>query len=182
MRTARRHPGVIVAVLIGIVGLIGAGTALAGSPASFQSQPLVYGTPCTVTAKACVDLDSKQSWLLQDGKIINGPVPVATGGEGHETPIGHSLRVYRKEQLHTSSEYRLTNGEGAPMPWATFFEDGGIAFHEGRTDVPSGGCVRLSKDNAIAWFNHLQIGDQVQVVRATQIHAERGLAPPPPPK
>ncbi len=183
MRTARRRPGMIVAVLVGIVGLIGAGTALAGSPSAtdFQNQPLVPFTPCTVTAKACVDLDSKRSWLIQDGKIFRGPVPVATGGPGHETPVGHSLRVYRKEQLHTSSEYRLTNGEGAPMPWATFFEDGGIAFHEGRTDIPSGGCVRLSRDDAIAWFNHLQIGDQVQVVSNAQVMADRGMAPPPPP-
>ena len=178
MRTVRRRPGVIVAVLVGIVGLIGAGTALAGSPAAaaFQAQPLVPGTPCTVTAKACVDLDSKQSWLFKDGQIMTGPVPVAIGGEGHETPVGHSLRVYRKEQLHTSSEYRLTNGEGAPMPWATFFEDGGIAFHEGGTDTPSGGCVRLSRDNAIAWFNYLQIGDQVQVVSAKQVAADRAGA------
>lgn len=183
MRTARRRPGVVIAVLVGIIGVIGAGTAMAGSPgaAEFRTHPLVPYTPCTVTAKACVDLYTKRSWLLQDGKIVNGPVAAAIGGPGHETPIGHSLRVYRKEQLHTSSEYRQTNGEGAPMPWATFFEDGGIAFHEGRTDTPSGGCVRLAKDNAIAWFNHLQIGDQVQVVDSRTVHADRGLPPPPPP-
>ena len=170
------RPAVLVALVAAAVALIGTGTALAATPAAqkFQDQPLVPGTPCTVTARACVDLDSKQSWLLDGGKVVNGPVPVATGDAERPTPIGHSLRVYRKEQLHHSGEYTATNGEPAPMPWAVFFQDGGIAFHEGRTDTPSAGCVRLAKDHAVAWFNHLQMGDQVQVVSAAAVHAERG--------
>lgn len=173
-RTSAR-PAVLVALVAVAVALIGAGTALAATPAAqdFRSQPLVPGTPCTVTARACVDLDSQRSWLFDAGRIVNGPVPVATGGPGKETPVGHSLRVYRKEQLHHSGEYTATNGEPAPMPWSVFFQDGGIAFHEGRTDTPSAGCVRLAKNDAIAWFNHLQIGDQVQVVSAAAVHAER---------
>ncbi|MBC3190139.1 L,D-transpeptidase [Pseudonocardia sp. C8] len=169
------RPAVLVALVATAVALIGAGTALASTPAAqaFRDQPLVPGTPCTVTARACVDLDTKRSWLFHEGKIAHGPVPVATGGPGKETPIGHSLRVYRKEQLHHSGEYTATNGEPAPMPWSVFFQDGGIAFHEGRVDAPSAGCVRLTRDNAITWFNHLQIGDQVQVVSAKQVHADR---------
>jgi lipoprotein-anchoring transpeptidase ErfK/SrfK len=173
------RPAILVALLTAAIALIGVGTALASTPAAqaFRDQPLVPGTPCTVTARACVDLDSKQSWLFDAGKVVNGPVPVATGGPGKETPIGHSLRVYRKEELHRSGEYTATNGEPAPMPWSVFFQDGGIAFHEGRTDTPSAGCVRLTKDHAVAWFHHLQIGDQVQVVSGKQVHAERGAPP-----
>ena len=170
------RPAVLVALVTAALALIGVGTALAGTPAAqaFRDQPLVPGTPCTVTARACVDLDSQQSWLFQDGKVVNGPVPVAIGGPGKETPVGHSLRVYRKEELHHSGEYTATNGEPAPMPWAVFFQDYGIAFHEGRTDTPSAGCVRLTAENAKIWFNHLQIGDQVQVVSAQAVHAARG--------
>lgn len=173
--TRRPRPAVLVAVLVGLLAVAGAGTALAESPAAeaFRSQPLVPGTPCTVTAKACVDLDSKRSWLFKDGKIMRGPVPAATGGQGKVTPVGHSLRVYRKDKDHKSQEYRLPDGRPAPMPWAVFFEDGGIAFHEGNTQSPSGGCVRLAKADAMAWFNYLQIGDQVQVVSAKQVAADR---------
>lgn len=172
----RPRPAVIVAALVGVLAVVGAGTALAGgSPAAqaFREQPLVPGTPCTVTAKACVDLDSKRSWLFADGKIMRGPVPAATGGPGMLTPVGHSLRVYRKDADHKSGEFRDKQGRPAPMPLAVFFEDGGIAFHEGNTETPSGGCVRLAHPDAQAWFDYLQIGDQVQVVSAKQVAADR---------
>ncbi|MEJ8280456.1 L,D-transpeptidase [Pseudonocardia spirodelae] len=178
-RSSRRsRPAIVVALVTVAVALIGVGTALATTPAAqaFRDQPLVPGTPCTITASACVDLDTKRSWLFENGAVSHGPVPVATGGPGKETPVGHSLRVYRKEQLHQSGEYTMTNGEPAPMPWSVFFQDGGIAFHEGRTDTPSAGCVRLTRENAITWFNALEIGDQVQVVSAQQVHADRGGA------
>lgn len=62
------------------------------------------------------------------------------------------------------------------MPWAVFFADGGIAFHEGNTAAPSAGCIRMKAADAQAWFENLQIGDQVQVVRASEENAARGLA------
>ncbi|HEY2206535.1 MAG TPA: L,D-transpeptidase [Pseudonocardia sp.] len=160
----------------GVVGL----TALAGSflaiPAfaapsaaqAAQQAPLVAGTPCTTTAKACVDLDSQRAWLLKDGKFFRGPVKISSGGNGKETPIGHSLRVYRKEKDWKSKESRLPNGQPAPMPWSVFFEDGGIAFHSGSPNRSSAGCIHLNPADAQAWFNFLQVGDQVQVVRASQ--------------
>lgn len=92
---------------------------------------------------------------------------------GRETPVGHSLRVYRKERDHRSGEFRLANGEPAPMPWAVFFADGGIAFHAGDATSASAGCIRLAPAEAQAWFEFLQIGDQVQVVKASEEHAAR---------
>ena len=62
------------------------------------------------------------------------------------------------------------------MPWAVFFADGGIAFHAGDVNRPSSGCVRLPPAEAQAWFEFLQIGDQVQVVRASEEHAARTAA------
>lgn len=47
-----------------------------------RAQPLAAGTPCSITAKSCVDLDSQKAWLLQDGKVIRGPAPIASGGNG----------------------------------------------------------------------------------------------------
>ena len=173
------------AVVAGVVTM--AGTLLAGyavaetagpSPAALaaQRQPLVEGTPCTISARSCVDLESQRAWLLQDGKVVRGPVGISSGKVGQETPVGHSFRVYRKEKDHHTQEFRLADGSPAPMPWAVFFADGGIAFHEGNTGAPSAGCIRMKTADAQAWFESLQIGDQVQVVRASEETAARAAA------
>jgi L,D-transpeptidase-like protein len=164
-----------------------AGEAFATQPAdtpvaqAARAQPLVAGTPCSITAKACVDLDSQRAWLIQNGKVIRGPVKVASGGNGQQTPVGHSLRVYRKDKDHVSEESRLPNGQPAPMPWSVFFEDGGIAFHSGSPSRSSAGCIHLEPADAEAWFNYLQIGDQVQVVKASEELAARKRATSPTP-
>jgi lipoprotein-anchoring transpeptidase ErfK/SrfK len=163
------------------------GEAFATQPAdtpvaqAARAQPLVAGTPCSITAKACVDLDSQRAWLIQNGKVIRGPVKVASGGNGQQTPVGHSLRVYRKDKDHVSEESRLPNGQPAPMPWSVFFEDGGIAFHSGSPSRSSAGCIHLEPADAEAWFNYLQIGDQVQVVKASEELAARKRATSPTP-
>jgi lipoprotein-anchoring transpeptidase ErfK/SrfK len=136
--------------------------------------PLVKGTPCTTTAKACVDLDAQRAWLLDAGAVVRGPIRISSGGDGKETPVGHSLRVYRKEKDYKSQESRLPNGDPAPMPWAVFFEDGGIAFHGGDPRRASAGCIRMSPVEARKFFEFLQIGDQVQVVRGREERAARG--------
>jgi lipoprotein-anchoring transpeptidase ErfK/SrfK len=51
----------------------------------------------------------------------------------------------------------------APMPFSVFFADGGVAFHEGSLQTSSYGCVHLAHDDAVAFFNTLQVGDEVQV-------------------
>jgi len=97
-------------VLVTAGAVVVAGQAFAALPGeapvatATRAQPLVVGTPCSVSAKACVDLDSQRAWLIQNGKVIRGPVKVASGGNGEETPVGHSLRVYRKEKDHVSQE------------------------------------------------------------------------------
>jgi hypothetical protein len=148
------------------------------SPAALaaQRQPLVPGTPCTISARACVDLESQRAWLIQDGKVVRGPVKISSGGPGKETPVGHSFRVYLKDKDHKTQEFKLPNGQPAPMPWAVFFADGGIAFHEGNTATPSAGCIRMSTADAQAWFENLQVGDQVQVVRAAEENAARSAS------
>ena len=171
-----------VAVVVGIVGTFGglaAERALADtgdpSPAALtaRSEPLVSGTPCSISARSCVDLDSQQSWLIADGKVVRGPVQISSGGVGKETPVGHSFRVYRKEPDHRSREFKLPNGQPAPMPWSVFFADGGIAFHSGNPAQASSGCIHVPPADAKAWFDHLQVGDQVQVVKAAEEKAAR---------
>jgi len=148
-------------------------TGESAATAAVRSQALVPGTPCSVTAKACVDLDSQRAWLIQDGKVTRGPVNVASGGKTTPTPVGHDLHVYLKDIDHVSGE-SFTNGVGDPMPYSVFFEDGGIAFHEGNPEAASSGCIHLAADDAKAWYGYLQIGDSVQVVKASEEFAARG--------
>jgi hypothetical protein len=191
-RHSRSNGGRRIALLAATGVLITTSAVLAGqafaalpgeSPAAraTRAQPLVVGTPCSISAKACVDLDSQRAWLIQDGKIMRGPVKIASGGNGEATPVGHSLRVYRKDKDHLSEESRLPNGQPAPMPWSVFFEDGGIAFHSGSPTRSSAGCIHLEPADAEAWFNYLQIGDQVQVVKASEEIAARQQAAIPTP-
>ncbi len=175
------------AVVAAAASVMVATTVLAGqafaeadsaSPAaqSARAQAVAEGTPCSVGARSCVDLESQQAWLIDQGKVVRGPVKISSGGNGAETPVGHSLRVYRKEADYKSSESRLPNGDPAPMPWSVFFEDGGIAFHAGSPQRSSAGCIHLDSADAKAWFDFLQVGDQIQVVKGSEERAAREAA------
>jgi lipoprotein-anchoring transpeptidase ErfK/SrfK len=117
---------------------------------------LVAGTPCTATARACVDISTRTAWLLDGDRIVRGPVRVQHGDREDPTPLG-TFTVQWKAEQYTSREY------GSPMPYSVFFAPGGVAFHEGRQDTPSAGCVKLVHEDAVAWFAYLQVGDEVQI-------------------
>jgi lipoprotein-anchoring transpeptidase ErfK/SrfK len=113
--------------------------------------------PCAPTARACVDLSANRSWLLQNGRVTYGPVPITSGRPGFRTPPG-TFTVASKRRDHVSSIY------DAEMPWSVFF-NGGVAFHEGSLTVTSHGCIHLSPEAAETYFSELSVGDVVQVVR-----------------
>jgi lipoprotein-anchoring transpeptidase ErfK/SrfK len=115
------------------------------------------GAPCNETARACVDLSANQSWLLDHGRVIYGPVPITSGRPGWRTPTG-TFHVTYKDIDHKSELF-----DGAAMPYSVFF-NGGIAFHYGSLSVPSHGCIHLSLAAAKTYYNTLQVGDVVQVV------------------
>ncbi|MHA6780270.1 L,D-transpeptidase [Pseudonocardia saturnea] len=142
-----------IAVALAVAGLATFGVVGTAS----ADHDIVEGTPCTESARACVDIDGRQAWLIEDGDIVRGPVPVSPGGQGRETPRG-DFSVDWKHKDHYSSEF-----DGAPMPFAVFFAEGGIAFHEGNLESGSAGCVRMAREDAEAWFEFLQVGDPVQV-------------------
>lgn len=144
-----------------VLGTVAAALLSVGTRAIAQEpppvSPVVPGTPCTATATACVDLVGLRAWLFQGGQVLRGPVPISIGAEGEDrTPPGR-FRVEWKNKDHISGE------SGAPMPYAVFFAPGGIAFHEGSLQTRSAGCVRLAHDEAVAFFDYLQVGDEVQV-------------------
>jgi len=133
----------------------------------------VPGTPCSASARACVDLETQRAWLIEDGEVVRGPMRIASGGDGRETPVGHSLRVYRQDADHVSGESTTRDGRPAPMPWSTFFADGGVAFHAGDPGRSSAGCIRMQPDDAEAVFHALDRGDRVQVVNGSEERAAR---------
>lgn len=118
--------------------------------------------PCAAAAaasgtSACVDISGHRAWLLQDGKVIYGPVSMLPGRKGHATPTG-TFHVLSKEKLHLSKQF-----DNAPMPNSVFFYPGD-AFHTGSLKVYSHGCIHLSAASSLRFFNTLHVGDVVQVV------------------
>ncbi|GAA2571304.1 L,D-transpeptidase [Pseudonocardia hydrocarbonoxydans] len=153
-RTRRIRHGAVCAVAVAVGVLALNAPALA---AQEPTGPTVAGTPCTASARACVDLAAGTAWLISDGAVTYGPVPVAQGRDGAETPRGTTV-VDWKSRYHHSREYN-----GAAMHYAVFFAPGGIAFHEGDLSDPSAGCLRLATEAASRFFDTLAVGDEVQV-------------------
>jgi hypothetical protein len=148
---------VAVAATAGSGPTAGVSPAPTAAPANTPSGTVVPGTPCTATARACVDLGAKQAWLLSGGAVTRGPVDIEPGPREEPTPVG-TFTVQWKDPHHVSD---MPNH--APMPYSVFFAAGGVAFHEGSLRNYSAGCVHLSHDDAVAFYNTLAVGDQVQV-------------------
>lgn len=109
---------------------------------------------CPPTARACVDVDGKRAWMVDDGEITYGPVPVTTGMPGYETARG-AHRILRHVRHDHSRVF------DSPMPYSTYFTVDGVAFHQGRLDEPSHGCVHLGQQAAAHFFEHLRVGDEI---------------------
>lgn len=147
----------------GALVLYGAIAGFLAIPA-FAADGTLKGTPCSASARACVDLDHQRAWLAKDGQVTLGPVKIASGGKGEETPKG-TFKVLSKDKNHTTNEFPLPNGQPAPMPNSVFFEPGGIAFHGGDPTKASAGCIHVPSPNDLTFFNSLSVGDEVQVVK-----------------
>lgn len=177
-RGLRAAVAAVIVVVAGAV-LAGVGAAdpapLAGTPAAPAAQsllttpadpdgfareqgvPVPEVPPCLPTVRACVELAADHAWLLDNGRVVRGPVTVTPGDEENPTPRGN-FTVQWKAETYTSREFLVQ------MPWSVFFADGGIAFHEGNPDTASAGCVKLDEEDARAFFTYLQVGDPVQIV------------------
>jgi len=128
--------------------------AVLALPATAQAAP---AAPCSARAAACIDLSANTSWLMANGVVTYGGVPITSGKPGYETPPG-TFQVTYKDIDHWSQAY------DAPMPYSVFFTTSGIAFHEGSLGDQSHGCIHLSNPAAQTYYNNLQPGDVVEVV------------------
>ncbi|MEV6241500.1 L,D-transpeptidase [Lentzea sp. NPDC051838] len=119
--------------------------------------PAQAAAGCTVYNGACLEKGANRAWLVFNGAVSYGPVPISHGKPGYETPLG-TFSVLRKVKNDWSVPY---NG---PMPNAVYFTTTGIAFHQGDTAVQSHGCIRLPADASLVFYDNLAIGEKVQVL------------------
>jgi hypothetical protein len=126
------------------------------SSATVSVEVAATRSPCSVYARACVDLTNNKTWIQEGGRVIYGPVPMLSGRSGYRTDPG-TFAVYWKDIDHKSSIF-----DDAPMPYAIFF-DGGTAFHEGSLSIQSHGCIHLSYAAANYFWYALDYGDTVHV-------------------
>jgi L,D-transpeptidase catalytic domain len=113
-------------------------------------------TPCSPSAKACMDLSGHRAWLTDGhGHITYGPVPAHGGSKSAKTPKG-TFSVLSKNAHFYSTEFH------APMPYSVFFYPGD-AFHADNPATASNGCVHLSMAAAQRFFATLNPGDKVQI-------------------
>jgi Rieske Fe-S protein len=146
------------AVGVGVLQAAVPAFAAPAPPPPAPAAPAPVKAPCEAAAKACVSISQKKAWLTDGkGNVTRGPVAVTTGGPGKETPQG-IFHVMWKDQFHHSREYNQ-----APMPYSVFFAPGD-AFHGGSLQRASAGCVHLGDDDSKAFFNYLQVNDEVQVL------------------
>ncbi|MEJ6012750.1 L,D-transpeptidase [Corynebacterium sp. H127] len=131
--------------------------APAPAPAPAPEAPQIDRGSCPPQARACLDKAGNRAWLQHGGEVTYGPVPVSHGAQGYDTPNG-TFSVTRKVKDEISYEFN-----NAPMPNAVYFTNNGIAFHSGRIDWLSHGCVHLRHEDSAAFFNDLQVGDMVYV-------------------
>lgn len=143
-------------------GLIAERTAPAPVPApaaapAAPAAPRMDTGSCPAQARACIDLAGGRAWLQRDGKVSYGAVPMSAGAPGWETPRGTHY-VTRKVKDEVSYQFNL-----APMPYSVYFTHTGVAFHEGDVNLLSHGCIHLNHQDAVTFFNDLQVGDMVYV-------------------
>lgn len=128
----------------------------AARPAPPAQPAFDYG-PCPKDAKVCVDTGGRRSWLQNNGQMYYTADLIGPGRPGLDTPKG-TFYVNRKVKDEISWEFG-----NAPMPYATYFTNNGIAFHQGDPSILSHGCVRMYRADAQRYFQDLAIGDKVFV-------------------
>jgi lipoprotein-anchoring transpeptidase ErfK/SrfK len=135
-----------------------------------------------------IDLQDQAAYLIQGGRVILATA-IASGRYGHLTPTG-SFKVIEKERNHYSSMYgKIVDARGntivadadadmrvppggkfVPAPMRYFMRfSGANGLHAGYLPgyPASHGCVRLPEENAIAFFNTVDVGTPVTVFGRT---------------
>lgn len=122
-----------------------------------QAQRFDVG-PCPADARICVDRGGRRSWLQDgNGNVTYVASAISSGMAGEETPAG-TFYINRKIKDEISREFG-----NAPMPYAMYFTNNGHAFHEGSPAYESNGCVHLTHQDAVRYWNDVPMGSKVFV-------------------
>ena len=147
---------------------------------------------CAASAQSAysveIDLEEQTAYLIRGRQVVLA-TPISTGRSGHLTETG-SFKIIEKERAHFSSLYgKIVDRNGrtvvadadadmavprggkflaAPMRYFMRFHDA-IGMHAGYLPgyPASHGCVRLPEQNAIAFFNAVEVGTPVHVFGKT---------------
>ncbi len=135
-----------------------------------------------------IDLEQQTAYLIRGRRVILAS-PISSGRSGHLTETG-SFKIIEKEQNHFSSLYgKIVDRNGrtvvadadadmtvprggkfipAPMRYFMRFH-AATGMHAGYLPgyPASHGCVRMPEQNAIAFFNAVEIGTPVHVFGQT---------------
>jgi lipoprotein-anchoring transpeptidase ErfK/SrfK len=172
-----------------LIGLAGAGALAA---LSFTGCSVVENTVYDIRGlppgkvSVVVDLTGQEAYLYAGGQLAL-KAPISTGREGYNTAPGR-YKIIQKDVDHRSSIYGeyIQDGVvikpdanvhkdpkppratflGAPMPYFMRIYDG-VGLHEG--DLPgypaSHGCIRMPGSKARRFFDAVEVGTPVKVVK-----------------
>ena len=106
--------------------------------------------------RVVVSLSDQLAYLYRGNRLM-AVSTISSGEPGRDTPAG-IFSVQLKKPMHRSRKY-----DNAPMPFAQFITDYGVALHAGY--IPghpaSHGCVRLPSAFAKKLFTVTQVGTPV---------------------
>ena len=102
---------------------------------------------------------SDQLAYLYRGTTLVAVTTISTGTDSHPTPTG-IFNIHTKKTMHRSVKY-----ENAPMPFAQFFDQYGIALHAGNLPghPASHGCIRLPAKFAAKLYSVTDVGTSVLI-------------------
>jgi lipoprotein-anchoring transpeptidase ErfK/SrfK len=134
-------------------------SARAPAPLSARRHAAMSPANAASTAPATPGQTTFPLTLTAGGQVTFGPVQMEPGPPGtrHQTPRGPFHVAWKAGPNFVSDIYH------EPMPWATFFAAGGIAFHGGSLTRWSHGCVHLTLAAARYYNVHLPLGAEVVV-------------------
>jgi len=148
-------------------------TASAASRIALEDMTSVFGTDHLQAGKylwrddaeqiggdqrVVVSLENQLAFLYRGNDLV-AVSSISSGRDGHESPAG-VFQILNKTPMHRSKKY-----DNAPMPFAQFFTDYGIALHAGA--IPgypaSHGCIRLPSAFAKKLYGVTDVGMTVLI-------------------
>ena len=108
--------------------------------------------------RVVVSLSDQRAYLYRGNELM-AVTTVSSGTDSNPTPTG-IFAVLNKKTMHRSRKY-----ENAPMPFAQFIDQYGVALHAGHNPgrPASHGCVRLPSSFAKKLFSVTDIGTPVYI-------------------